>query len=54
MKELYSVNEFCEVFEITRWTFYRWVKKGYVKPIKVASKWKVRVEEIERLKKGEK
>lgn len=50
---LYTVNDFCKMFSISRTTFYIWVKNGYVKVIKIGKRVRVTQEEVDRLKRGE-
>lgn len=49
---LYTINDFCKLFSISRTTFYLWVKSGYVKVVKIGERTRVTQEEVERLKKG--
>lgn len=49
---LYTINEFCKLFSISRTTFYLWVKNGYVKVIRIGERTRIAQEEVERLKRG--
>jgi excisionase family DNA binding protein len=48
-----TIAQFCEIFGITRPTFYAWLRKGLIKAIKIGGSVRITDEEIERLKRGE-
>ncbi len=52
-KELMSLNEAVDMLGTTRPTFYRWLKSGKIKGMKVGRQWRFRREEIERFLKGQ-
>lgn len=45
-----TIEEFCEIFKITRTTFNNWRNKGLVKVVKIDKAVRITEEEIERLK----
>lgn len=50
---MYTIDEFCKIFRITRQTFYNWVSKGLVNVVKVDRIVRITEEEVNRLKGGE-
>ena len=52
-EKLYSINEFCAIFEIARPTFYNWEKENKINVTTVCGKKKVKETEVNRLMKGE-
>ena len=46
-----TIDEFCKMFRISRYTFARWREKGLVKVVKVDKAVRITDEEIERIKK---
>lgn len=51
--EIIDMNEAIKLLNTTRSTFYRWVREGKVKGMKVGRQWRFYREEIERFLKGE-
>ena len=50
---MYTIDEFCKIFRITRQTFYNWVSRGLVNDVKVDRIVRITEEEVNRLKGGE-
>lgn len=51
---MFTIKEFCEIFKISRDTFYNWKEQGKVHPVLVAGTLpRIPEEEVERLKRGE-
>lgn len=48
-QKLYSIQQFCKILEIHRATFYAWVKRGFINPIRVGGKQMVTQEELNRI-----
>ncbi len=42
MKELYSVNEFCQAFGVCRSTFYNEVRAGRIRTVKLGATLRVK------------
>lgn len=49
MIHMYTINEFCRMFNISRKTLYRWKTEGIVKTIKVKGKSLISEVEITKL-----
>jgi len=53
MEELIDMNQAIEMLKTTRPTFYRWLRSGKIKGMKLGRQWRFYREEIERFLKGE-
>jgi len=49
VENLYSIDEFCAIFKISRPTFYNWSKDGKIKTVIVCKRKKITESEINRL-----
>lgn len=47
-----TIKEFCEMFKISRQTFYKWRKAGKIKVVKVDRAVRIEESEIKRFKKN--
>jgi len=51
--EIIDMNEAIKLLDTTRSTFYRWVREGQIKGMKVGRQWRFYREDIDRFMKGE-
>jgi excisionase family DNA binding protein len=52
-QNLLSMDEAIEVLKTTRPTFYRWLRSGRIKGMKVGRQWRFYADDLERFIKGE-
>lgn len=45
--KLYSINEVCEILQLTRRTIYTYIKEGRLKAIKIGKFWRVTEENLQ-------
>lgn len=48
---MFTLQQFCEVFHVTRFTVYNWLKAGKIHPVRVGRRWLFSQEEMDRIKK---
>ena len=53
MKEFYSLNEVAEILGFSIKTVREWVTDKKINAVKILGEWRISIQEIERLKKGE-
>lgn len=50
---MYTIKDVTETFKISRKTVYKWIKNGWLKPVKIGGSVRFPAEQVERLKRGE-
>ena len=45
--KLYSINEVCEILQLTRRTIYTYIKEGRLKAVKIGKYWRVTKENLQ-------
>lgn len=48
---MYSTDDFCEIFGITRRTVYNWIKSKKIHAVKIGRSWYIPAEEVSRIRK---
>lgn len=48
---MYTIKQFCELFQVSRTSVMIWIREGKVHPVKIGNKWMFSQEEIDRIKK---
>lgn len=47
---MYTIDQVCEMFYVSKRTLMTWIKEGKVHPVKFGRKWLFNQEEIDRMK----
>lgn len=48
---MFTLQQFCQYFHVTRFTVYNWIDAGKIHPVKVGRKWLFSQSEIDRITK---
>ena len=48
---MYTLQQFCDMFHVSRFTVYNWIKADKVHPVRIGRKWLFHQSEIDRLMK---
>ena len=46
---MYSIQQICELFQVSKRTVMYWIRDGKVHPVKVGNKWMFNQQEVDRM-----